>query len=245
MSERVLISGASSGIGEYLAYYYARQGARLGLIARRSDQLEAVATQCRSLGGQAIVLPLDVTDPVAVKTARDTFLREYGGIDILIANAGISGDDHLDSGNPEAANQILTTNILGITNLVYPFVPTLLEQKSGHLVLISSIAGIRGLPRRGAYTASKKAVKALADSWRFTLERSRVRVSTIYPGFVRTAITARRKTIMPFLMDVEPAAAKIAVAITTGRKNYMFPWQWRLFLPVIKIIPDWIVGRVV
>lgn len=245
MAQRIFISGASSGIGEHLAYHYARLGARLGLAARRGELLEKVALECRRLGATTVVYELDVTDQEKCRAAATDFLTRFEGIDLVIANAGKSGDDHLDSGDPTRTNQILKINILGITNIVYPFAPSLMQQNSGQVVLVSSIAGVRGLPRRGAYSGSKALVRTLANSWRFTFAGHNVKVTTIYPGFVRTPMTASRRTIMPFLMDVEPAAALIAGAIARGRRNYLFPWQWRLLLPLIRIVPDWIVGKVV
>lgn len=244
MNQRIFITGASSGIGERLAYHYARQGARLGLAARRGELLRSVAEKCEQLGGQAHVYPLDVTDQHACQSATDDFITNNSGIDLLIANAGKSGDDHLESGDPTRINQILTTNLLGVTNIVFPFAPHFIAQQAGTVVVISSIAGVRGLPRRGGYSSSKAAVKVMANSMRFTLSKHNVQVTTIYPGFIRTPITARR-TVMPFLMDVELAVTKIAKAIAAGKNNYLFPWQWRWLMPIIKIIPDTIVGKVV
>lgn len=245
MSKRIFITGASSGIGEHLAYHYAAQGHRLGLAARRGKVLRTVAEKCEQLGGQAHVYPLDVTDQQACQNAANDFITNNSGIDLLIANAGKSGDDHLETGDPTRINQILTLNLLGVTNIVFPFAPHFIAQRAGTVVVISSIAGVRGLPRRGGYSATKAAVKVMADSWRFTLSKHNVKVTTIYPGFIRTPMTASRRTVMPFLMDVELAATKIAKAIAAGKNNYLFPWQWRILFPIIKIIPDFIVGKVV
>ncbi len=245
MPQRIFITGASSGIGENLAYHYARGKACLGLAARRKERLEIVADKCRQLGSDVCIYELDVTDQQACQNAADDFIANNSGIDLLIANAGKSGDDHLESGDPTRINEILQINLLGITNTVFPFVNQFIEQKHGQVVLLSSIAGVRALPRRGGYSASKAAVRIMANGWRFSLSPHNVKVTTIYPGFIRTPMTSTRKTIMPFLMDVEPAVIKIAQAITAGKKNYLFPWQWRILVPLIKIIPDWIVGKVV
>ena len=245
MDQRIFITGASSGIGEHLAYHYARQSARLGLAARRQERLETVSDQCRQLGSEVSIYSLDVTDQQACQSAATDFIENNSGIDLLIANAGKSGDDHLETGDPTRINQILTINLLGVTNIVYPFAPHFIAQQAGTVVVISSIAGVRGLPRRGGYSSSKAAVKVMANSMRFTLSKHNVQVTTIYPGFIRTPMTASRQTVMPFLMDVELAATKIATAIAAGKNNYLFPWQWRLLVPIIKIIPDFIVGKVV
>jgi len=245
MSQRIFITGASSGIGEHLAYHYAAQGHQLGLAARRIDLLTKVVDKCRQLGGSAVSYELDVTNQKACTAAAQDFIQQHAGIDYVIANAGISTDDYLETGDPTRINKIQSINILGVSNTIYPFVPTLIKQNSGKIVVVSSIAGVRGLPRRGGYSSSKAAVKIMADGWRFSLAKHNIQVTTIYPGFIRTDMTAWRKTVMPFLMDVEPAVGLIAKAIERGKKNYMFPWPWRILLPIIKIIPDWIVGKVV
>ncbi len=244
-SRRIFITGASSGIGEHLAYHYACQGAQLGLAARRCDLLEQIARKCQSLGARVQTFTLDVTHQADCRKAATAFREQFGGIDLLIANAGKSGNDYLDSGNSTRINEILTINILGITNIVYPFAPTLIEQQSGQVALVSSIAGIRGLPGRAGYAASKIAVKTLADGLRYSFKKHNVKVTTIYPGFIRTPMTANRNSIMPFLMDVEPAAVQIARAIAAGKRNYMFPWPWRVLRPLLKAVPDCLVSKVV
>jgi hypothetical protein len=241
MTRRIFITGASSGIGEHLAYAYAQPGALLGLAARRLDRLQQVAEQCRARGAQTLVYEWDVRDqPRGLDIAR-RYLDETGGIDLVIANAGIGGEDRLASGDSTAINRILTTNILGVTNTVVPFIPTLQEQRSGTVVIISSVAGFRGLPGHGGYNGSKAAVRVIADAWRLTLHRYSIRVVTICPGFLETPLVSKNRFPMPFLMPVERAAEKIVAAVARGKRTYIFPWQWRLVVPLLKILPDWII----
>ncbi len=163
---KVFITGASRGIGEYVAYEYAKQGATIGLAARRKKLLEKVSAKCEELGGKPIIYETDVSNQSATKKVIDDFINKSDGIDIVIANAGISGKIELDNGNSNEINRMLSTNILGVTNTVLPTLPTMIKQQSGRVVIVSSIAGFRGLPGRSGYSASKVAVRFMANSWR-------------------------------------------------------------------------------
>jgi len=123
MKKSIFISGASSGIGEHLAYTFAKRGATLGLTARRTELLEKVAKTCESLGGKSIIYTLDARDRNACSQAAIDFIDQTGRIDMVIANAGIGGHDDLMSGDATAINTILETNILGVTNTLMPFIP--------------------------------------------------------------------------------------------------------------------------
>ena len=240
----VFITGPSSGIGEHLAYVYARRGAHLGLAARRKEQLKRVAETCTDLGATVEIYPLDVQHAKRCKEAVNTFLHAAGGIDIVIANAGVAGPDHISSGDAAHINYMLTTNILGVTNVVIPFLPRMKAQGSGKIVIVSSVAGFRGLGRRGGYSASKAAVRIMADSWRHTLTHHGIQVTTICPGFIQTPMVEKNRFPMPFLMDVAVAAEKIVAAIDHGKKMYILPWQWRVIVPVLRILPDGLIRLV-
>ena len=159
MAQKVFITGASSGIGEALAYVYAHEGAVLGLAARRTDRLEQVAERCRELGGNPHIYTLDVADQSACQLTAKQFIEDAGGIDTVIANAGVGGKDKITSGDPEHINRILRINIMGVTNTVIPFLPCMKGQKSGQVAIISSIAGTRGLIGHGGYSGSKAALR--------------------------------------------------------------------------------------
>ena len=241
MAQKVFITGASSGIGEALAYVYASEGAVLALSARRTDRLGQVADRCRELGGQPHIYTLDVTDQSACQLTAKQFIETAEGIDTVIANAGVGGKDKLTSGDPEHINRILRINILGVTNTVIPFLPTMKEQKSGQVVIISSIAGTRGLIGHGGYSASKAALRVMADSWEYTLRRYSISTTTIYPGWIETEMTANIKNKMWFLMDAETAAKKIIRIINKGKRSYILPWQWNIIVPIMRIIPRWMI----
>jgi len=235
---RIFITGASSGIGEYVAYEYARQGAILGLAARRINQLERVAEKCKELGGSPSIYETDVANQKTTKTAIDDFNAKNNGIDIVIANAGISGEVGLKNGDSSDINRMLLTNILGVTNTIIPVLPTMLKQKSGHIVVVSSVAGYRGLPGRSGYSASKVAIRFMINSWRLAFSKQGINFTTICPGFIDTDMTSSHKFHMPFLMDVEVFAKKMVKAVSKKKKTYITPWQWRLIIPIIKIAPD-------
>ena len=244
MNKSVFITGASSGIGEYIAYEYAKQGATIGLVARRKELLEKVSAKCEELGGKPIIYEVDVSNQSTTKNAIDDFIAKSGGIDIVIANAGISGKVDLDKGDSTEINRMLSTNILGVTNTVIPTLPTMIKQNSGRVVVISSIAGFRGLPGRSGYSASKAAVRFMANSWRSSFAKNGISFTTICPGFIDTDMTNKHKYKMPFLMDVDVFAQKMVNAIEKKKKTYVVPWQWRFVIPIIKAVPEWLLNFV-
>lgn len=244
MTKIVFITGASSRIGEYVAYEYAKQGATIGLAARRKELLEKVSAKCEELGGKTIICETDVTNQSATKMVIDDFISKSGGIDIVIANAGISGKIELDHGDSSEINRMLSTNILGVTNTVIPVLPTMIKQQSGSVVIVSSIAGFRGLPGRSGYSASKAAVRFMANSWRSSFVRDSISFTTICPGFINTDMTNKHKFKMPFLMNVDVFVKKMVNAIEKKKKTYIVPWQWRFVIPLIKIVPEWLLNYV-
>tara|TARA_Y100000590_G_scaffold207978_1_gene235588 strand:+ start:818 stop:1555 length:738 start_codon:yes stop_codon:yes gene_type:complete len=237
----VFITGASSGIGESLAYYFAKEGAIVGIAARRKNRLKKVAEKIKKYGGTSIIFQLDVSNEEATKQAIDKFLNETKNIDIVIANAGVGGTDKLSSGDAKTINKILAINILGITNTIIPFIPIMKEQKSGRICIISSVAGTRGLIGHGGYAASKAAIRVLGDSWDYSLKRHNIATIVIFPGWIATEMTAKNKYKMFFLMDSDTAAKKIAIAIKNKKRKYILPWQWKIIVPIFRIIPRWFI----
>jgi len=245
MNEKVFITGASSGIGEYVAYEYAKRGATIGLAARRIEKLNKVADKCKELGGNPMIYAVDVSDENSTKAAVDDFIAKNDGIDKVIANAGISGNVDIESGSPSLINKMLSTNIIGVSNAVLPTIPTMKKQKSGKVVVVSSIAGFRPLPSRSSYSASKVAVRFMNTSWRYSLSRHGINFITICPGFIKTELTDKNNYKMPLIMDVDKFAKKMIKAIDNNKKMYISPWQWRLLVPIIKIIPGWLISLIV
>jgi NAD(P)-dependent dehydrogenase (short-subunit alcohol dehydrogenase family) len=241
----VFLTGASSGIGEALALDLGKRGAVLGLVARRKELLDDLAMRCDAAGGKARTLVADVVDADALRTAADAFRGEFGHIDIMIANAGISGKDRKARELfPDAVKEVIDTNLMGAVNAVGAVLPDMLERGSGHLVAISSLAGFRGLPRSAAYSASKAAMTAYFESVRLDVQDRGVAVSIIQPGFIRTPLTAGREAKMPFLMYLDDAIPYFRRAIERKKKFAAFPWQLATLVRLGRVMPAWMYDRV-
>ncbi|MDT4969783.1 MAG: hypothetical protein QOJ64_4520 [Acidobacteriota bacterium] len=221
----VFITGASSGIGRGLAIALGKRGASLGLLARRVEVLNEIATQIEAAGGHALALAADVTDAEAVRAAADLLREKFGRIDILVANAGIAGLSDAKDLNPSDVADVVRTNVVGAINSVAAVLPEMLERNSGQLVAMSSLAAYRGLPKSGAYCASKAAVSAFFESVRLDLRETNIDVTIIHPGFIKTPLTAGRQNKMPYLMELDDGIRKIVRAIRERKKSYSFPWQ--------------------
>jgi short-subunit dehydrogenase len=244
----VLITGASSGIGRGLALELARRGAGVGLVARRADLLEQLAHEVNQLGGgRAVALPADVESSQALRQEVHNLRSALGPVDVLIASAGIATTADAADLRPADVAQVVNTNVLGAVNSVAAVLPEMVARGSGHLVAISSLAGYRGLPKSAAYCASKAALAAFFESLRLDLGGRGIDVSVIYPGFIKTPLTAGRKAQMPFLMELDDAVKKMVVAIEKRRKNYAFPWQLATVVKAGLIMPafmyDYIAAR--
>lgn len=241
----IFLTGASSGIGEGLALALAKLGATVGLLARRDELLKEIAERCEGFGGIARAFTADVTDAEAVKHAADQLRREFGHIDILIANAGIGGNNaETRSLRPEAVKQVIDINLLGAVNSVHAVLPQMLERGSGQLVAISSLAGFRGLPKSAAYSASKAGMTAFFESVRLDVQHKGVDVTIIQPGFIRTPLTSGRANKMPFLMELEDAIPLFIRAIEKRKKFAAFPWQLATIVRAGRMFPAWLYDRV-
>ncbi len=241
----ILLTGASSGIGEALAAALAKQGAILGLLARRGELLKKLAAECDNLGGKARIFPCDVTDESAVEAAANDLLSEFGRIDILIANAGIGGNDRdTRELRPASVKKVIDVNLMGAVNAVYAVLPSMMKLGSGQLVAISSLAGFRGLPKSAAYSASKAAMTAFFESVRLDTSQFGIDVTIIQPGFIRTPLTAARANKMPFLMELDDAIPLFIRAIEKRKKFAAFPWQLATIVRAGKIMPAWLYDRI-
>lgn len=241
----VLLTGASSGIGEGLAMALAKRGAVLGLVARRREMLEDLAARCEKAGGTARVFAADVTDAHAIADAADTFREEFGHVDVMIANAGIGGnDDKTRNYDPDSVKKVVDINLLGAVNAVHAVVPDMIKRRSGQIVAISSLAGFRGLPKSAAYSASKAGMTAFFESVRLDVADKGVSVTIIQPGFIRTPLTSGRANKMPFLMELDDAIPHFVKAIEKRKRFAAFPWQLATFVRAGKFMPGWLYDRI-
>ncbi len=232
----IFITGASSGIGEALAVRLAAPGRNLGLLARREEELQRVAAQCRSRGATVSIFPVDVRDSGVVQSAARRFLRAVGRVDVVIANAGVSRRDNESPDEAYLSRQIIETNLLGVINTLAPFIDEMDRAGSGSLVAISSVAGVRGLPNVGAYSASKAAVNTWMESLRIRL-RGRVHVMTVCPGFVATPMTASNRFRMLWLITADDAAARIERGIERKNPVLVFPVPMRVLAAITRLMP--------
>lgn len=238
MTERVFITGASSGIGAALARRYAARGATLGLVARRR---QALADLLASLPGDHASYCVDVADRAGLRDAAADFVARFGQPDVVIANAGVSvGTLTEEVGDLVAFARVMRTNVLGMVATFQPFVAPMRLRGSGRLVGIASVAGIRGLPGAGAYSASKAAVIAYLESLRVELRGSGVKVVTIAPGYIETPMTAVNSYPMPFLLPVDEAAGRFVRAIDRGTRYTVIPWQMGVVAKLLRGLPDWL-----
>ena len=235
--KKIFITGASSGIGKALALAYAKRGYSVGLTARREEILQDVAQACEKLGGIPFVYQLDVQDAEKCKSVVDQFMADAGNIDIAIANAGIGGDDGLFSGDSNQINTILSTNILGVTNTLIPFIPAMKAQNSGALVCISSVASFMPLPFHGGYSSSKIAIRMIFDSWRPTLQKYMIKTVSICPGFVDTPIVKGPARRFP-MKSAEDAAEQFLKVIDLGYSTYIYPWPYRILVLIVQLTPE-------
>lgn len=238
----VFITGASSGLGRALAWRYAHAGARLGLVARRGEALRELAD---ALPGEPLCYALDVRDRDALHAAaRDFLAANQGRVDIVIASAGISAGTLTEHAEDfEVFKAIVDTNLLATVATFEPFIQPMRQTGAGRLVGIASVAGIRGLPGAGAYSSSKAAVITYCESLRLELASAGVKVVTIAPGYIKTAMTEKNPYSMPFLMEADDFAARAQVAIERGVSYTVIPWQMGIVARLMRGLPNWVYDR--
>lgn len=242
----VFVTGASSGIGAAMARCYAEQGAILGLLGRRTDALERLAASLPN-ANRHFLYTVDVTDHDALATAAADFIAVSGGVDVVIAAAGISQGtltEYREDLSP--FETILATNVLAMAATFTPFLPSMkaqagkTNQRACRLVGIASVAGIRGLPGAGAYSASKAAVISYCESLRVELYGTGIKVVTIAPGYIDTPMTQVNQYKMPFLMPVDQFAVAALPVIAKGRSYAVIPWQMGVVAKLLRIFPNWL-----
>lgn len=241
--DRIFLTGASSGLGKGLALELAGPGRTIGLVARRRELLDELAHQLEERGSRTLVLPGDVRDTTLMAHAASRFLDSVGGVDVVIANAGIGEGRRAAHIDPTRVAEVLSVNGIGVANTVLPFVAPMRGQGWGTLVAVGSVAGFRALPGSISYSASKACVATFMEGLRMELHGSGVHAMTLCPGFIRTPLTDKNDFTMPFLMECEPACRRMVEAIERGRNTYVFPWQMRLASVLLRHGPEWFVRR--
>lgn len=240
----VFITGASSGIGQALAARFYRAGYRLALVARRAEQVGQWAAAQGFDTATCAVYGADVRDVAAITGAGRGCIAAQGLPDVVIANAGISiGMDTAVLADLEVMRTTYETNNIGLAATFQPFVAPMSERRSGKLVGIASVAGVRGIPGHGAYSSSKAAVIAYCESLRGELRSAGVQVVTIAPGYIDTPLTQGNRYSMPFLMSAEAFADRAFAAICAGDRFRFIPWQMAIVARLLKWMPNALYDR--
>jgi len=238
----ILVTGASSGIGAALALDYAAPGVFLALTGRDPARTEAVATACRAKGATVLAETVDAADAGAMAGFVDRAHRERP-LDLVIANAGISAGSGLGGEGHEQAKRILSVNIDGVLNTVFPAVARLREKPRagaaprGQVAIMASLAGFRGFPGAPAYCASKAAVKVWGEALRGELHAEGIEVTVICPGYVRTPMTDHNRFRMPLIMSAERAAGICRRGLAANRARIAFPWRIHFLVSLVAALP--------
>jgi short-subunit dehydrogenase len=256
----LFITGASSGIGNALAHEYAKRcsgrlmdiglqsidskhaNVNIGLVSRRSEHLLQLAEELQNnYKVTCAIYPLDVRDSTALQTAAQDFIAKFGAPDIVIANAGVSsGTLTEDKDDIKAIQAIFDINVIGMVNTFQPFIAAMKFAGGGQLVGVASVAGIRGIPGSGAYSASKAAVISYCESLRTEMQHFNIAVSTIAPGYIRTPMTELNQYKMPFLMDTDVFTHKFANAVEAKVRFKIIPWQMGIIARIMRFIPPFL-----
>ena len=237
MSKKVWIAGASSGIGRALAIKFANEGWQVAASARRENLLQNLNNNNSNIHS----FPLDIKDETNTKKVFQDIIEKFQTIDICVFCAGIHDPDAEKKLSTEKIREIMETNFFGTLNCIMAVNSYFRERKSGHIAIVSSVAGYRGLPAASGYCASKAALTSLAESLYFDFKRKNIKVSLISPGFIKTPLTDKNKFPMPMIKSPEYAAEKIFIGLI--RKNSFeihFPKSFTIFVKLLKIMPNWL-----
>ena len=230
------VTGASSGIGEEVALRLAGEGWTVLASARRRDALEAVAA--RATGpGRIIPVPVDVTDLEGVRRTVADLHAAHGAVALLILNAGTYKPDSAAKLDAAAYRHTIDVNLMGVVNCLDAALPDMIARRMGQVVIVSSVAGYRGLPRSLAYGASKAALINLAESLYLDLERYGIRTQLVNPGFIKTPLTDKNDFPMPFLMPVKEAAARMVAEMKQDHFEITFPRRFTFLLQRLRCLP--------
>ena len=237
MTKKIWITGASSGIGKALAIKFASEGWQVAASARRENLLKDLNSQNSNIHS----FPLDVKDENETKNTFQNIIEKFKTIDISVFCTGMHDPDAEKKLSSEKIREIMETNFFGTLNCIMAVNTYFRERKNGHISIVSSVAGYRGLPAASGYCASKSALISLAESLYFDFKRCNVRVSLVNPGFIKTPMTDKNKFPMPMIKSAEFAAEKMFIGLT--KKNSFeihFPITFTLIMKLLKIIPNWL-----
>lgn len=233
----IIITGATSGLGRALAIKYSQNNTLLALCGRNEDKLKSLRNDCIKKGAKVIIQKLDVTNRESVSKWINDISKECA-LDLVIANAGVSLGtlSHIED-EYEKHNIVFETNIKGVVNTILPAIKSMKENKKGHVVIMSSVAGLGCLSGAGAYAASKACVRIYGNSLKNELLPHNIKVSVVCPGFIKTPMTDANKFKMPFLVELDKAVNIIHKGIEKEKHSIIFPKRLYLLARVLHILP--------
>ena len=231
------ITGASSGIGRGLAMQLAREGWQVCASARRQSELDTMAEEARELSGAVIPVPLDVTDPEAVRQGVEGIERDHGPIALTVLNAGTHQPISAWDFDAAAVQKLLTLNVMGQAYPLEVLLPRMTERGAGRIAVVASVAGYRGLPTAAGYGASKAGVINMCESLRPELSGTGVTLQLVNPGFVRTPLTDKNEFNMPMLMELEDAVASFRRQLDRDKFEIVFPWRFIMLMKLLRMLP--------
>jgi short-subunit dehydrogenase len=229
----VWITGASTGIGRGLALSFAAGGFKVAASARSADKLHELEV----LSSNIKAYPLDVTDASAVSATVAAIEREAGAIGLAILNAGVWQPMTASRFDLDKAKASLDVNYTGVLNTLAPVMRAMIERRQGHIALVASVAGYRGLPKSAAYAPTKAALISLAESLYTDLKLNGVTMTVINPGFVATPMTAVNTFPMPFIVSQDDAVTAIRAGLTRGAFEIVFPGRMALLMKMLRVLP--------
>ena len=231
----VWITGAGKGIGRALAKRFAADGWIVAASARTEKDLASLKSEC--VTGSIFCFPLDVTDQAATSTIFGQIVEDIGPLSLVILNAGNHIPMTAKNFSSETFRTLIETNFMGVVYSLEQVVPMFLERREGHIAVVASLAGYRGLPTSSAYGASKAALINMCEALKPELDLAGVKISLINPGFVETPLTDKNKFSMPFLIPVEEAVDAIIAGLKTSAFEISFPRRFSLVMKILRILP--------
>jgi short-subunit dehydrogenase len=231
---RIWMTGASSGIGHAATLELARRGHEVVVSARSEDKLRNLAEEAE---GTVHAMPLDVTDGEAARQVVERIERERGEIDVALLAAGTHQPVAAADFTAEGLRKVVEINLMGVANCLEPVMAAMLKRQRGRIAIVSSVAGYRGLPTSAYYGATKAALINMAESLRFDLVKRGVTIQLVDPGFVRTPLTDKNEFSMPFLMEPEDAARRLADGLESDHFEVTFPKRFTWILKALRCLP--------
>ncbi len=237
MAKRVWCTGAGKGLGRSVALKLAERGHHVAISSRTPEDLDAVVKAAAGFSGRVVSFVLDVTDQDAVFLAVDAIEQDLGDLDLVILNAGTHTPVGATSLSIHPFRKLMETNFMGAVHGLAAVLPRFIERGRGHLAVVSSVAGYRGLPTAAAYGASKAALINMCEALKPELDTVGVTISVVNPGFVKTPLTDQNDFPMPFLMDVDDAAEQMVRGLESGRFEITFPKRFTWIMKLLRCLP--------